>query len=182
MRVHHLYHVFNVADLNSPQARYDIAPTGSAPGRLGCFASRRSQHTTVDRELVVRHYLPIEINTYPDPPTHDFAFFHQLLGYPHRRLYRDGESDPLDPMWCIYVSCISLTSLTLTTLGITFSTAATIVSSKLAICITSPGKVKCASLDVMHFAPLSRIIICPIRRHSLQGQCSSRTEDVRTIR
>jgi len=100
MRVHHLYHVFNVVDLTSPQARYDIPRQDPRLGGLAVLHHAGHQHTMLDRELILRHYLRIEIDsTYPDPRTHDFAFFHQLLGYPHGGLYRDGESDPLDRMY-----------------------------------------------------------------------------------
>src|SRR5665647_872676 len=80
---------------------------------------------------------------------------------------------------CIYVSCMSLTSLTLTTLGITFSTAATIVSSKLAICITSPGKVKCASRCYAFGTFCSRVIAAAQEGQLTWSMLTHRIEELR---
>jgi hypothetical protein len=76
------------------------------------------------------------------------------------RMDHDAGSDPLDRMYVHICVLYELDVAHLTTLGITFSTAATIVSSKLAICITSPGKVKCASRCCAFRTFSSRVIAC----------------------
>jgi|BarGraNGADG00212_2_1021979.scaffolds.fasta_scaffold05136_2 hypothetical protein len=119
--------------ISLPPKRVMVPPTGSPPGRLGRFASR----DPVSSE----HHVSI---------CHDMAI----------RMDHDAGSDPFDRMYVHICVLYELDVAHLTTLGITFSTAATIVSSKLAICITSPGKVKCASRCCAFRTFSSRVIAC----------------------